>query len=386
MRISHLRLKNWRNFKSVDVNFENRMFIIGPNASGKSNFLDVFRFLRDIAKPSGGGLLKAVKERGGMPKLRCLAARSDPEISIYVKFEDNPKKNSDKPVEWEYSLSFKAESRGKRRILISKEVVKKNNEKIVKRPNSEDIKDNERLTQTFLEQVNANSEFRDIVEYFQSITYLHLVPQLLKNSMSSVNDGSGNDPFGLSFLERIAKTLEKTQKIRLGKIEKALQVAVPQLKELKFVRDKITGKPHLEARYDHWRPNAGWQREDQFSDGTLRLIGILWLLLEKDSLLLLEEPELSLNEEIVRKIPLLISKIQRKNKKRQMLISTHSKAMLEDKSIGLKEVIRLEPSETGSTIESLTEIDEELIKSGWTIADVVSDKIKPNNLEQLSLF
>ncbi|MCK5108938.1 MAG: AAA family ATPase [Methanosarcinales archaeon] len=53
MIVSHITLKNWRNFQSVDVDMGNRVFLVGPNASGKSNFLDVFRFLRDITKPGG---------------------------------------------------------------------------------------------------------------------------------------------------------------------------------------------------------------------------------------------------------------------------------------------------------------------------------------------
>jgi predicted ATPase len=64
------------------------------------------------------------------------------------------------------------------------------------------------------------------------------------------------------------------------------------------VRDE-TGQPHLKALYEHHRPKAGWQGEEQFSDGTLRLIGLLWSLLEGDSLLLLEEPELSLNQAVL---------------------------------------------------------------------------------------
>ena len=40
MRITHLNLTNWRNFKTVDAPFARRMFIVGPNASGKSNLLD----------------------------------------------------------------------------------------------------------------------------------------------------------------------------------------------------------------------------------------------------------------------------------------------------------------------------------------------------------
>src|SRR4030042_463685 len=83
MIVSHVKLRNWRNFTSVDVDLSDRAFLVGPNASGKSNFLDVFRFLRDIAK-SGGGLQKAVQDRGGLSKIRCLAARRDPHVEIEV--------------------------------------------------------------------------------------------------------------------------------------------------------------------------------------------------------------------------------------------------------------------------------------------------------------
>jgi putative AbiEii toxin of type IV toxin-antitoxin system len=60
-------------------------------------------------------------------------------------------------------------------------------------------------------------------------------------------------------------------------------------------QDENTGVPHLQVKFEHWRGIPSNQREDQFSDGTLRLIGMLWSLFTGDSLLLLEEPELSLN-------------------------------------------------------------------------------------------
>ncbi|WP_422412990.1 MULTISPECIES: AAA family ATPase [unclassified Endozoicomonas] len=65
-------------------------------------------------------------------------------------------------------------------------------------------------------------------------------------------------------------------------------------KGLRYIRNE-RGQPHLEAQYEHYRPNAGWQSEEHFSDGTLRLLGILWSLMEGMGVLLLEEPELSLH-------------------------------------------------------------------------------------------
>ncbi|MBP9654910.1 MAG: AAA family ATPase, partial [Rhodocyclaceae bacterium] len=75
MLITRLKLKNWRNFRDVEVKLGPRGYLIGANASGKSNLLDVFRFLRTIAQSEGGGLQKALKDRGGLTKLRSLHAR-----------------------------------------------------------------------------------------------------------------------------------------------------------------------------------------------------------------------------------------------------------------------------------------------------------------------
>lgn len=63
MYISRVKLYNWKNFRECDVRLSQRCFAVGANATGKSNFLDVFRFLRDIVK-EGGGLQAAVNVRG----------------------------------------------------------------------------------------------------------------------------------------------------------------------------------------------------------------------------------------------------------------------------------------------------------------------------------
>ena len=57
---------------------------------------------------------------------------------------------------------------------------------------------------------------------------------------------------------------------------------MPQLINLSDAKDDA-GAPHLDAIYARWRPNVGKQCEDQFSDGTLRLIGLFRTLLEGDS-------------------------------------------------------------------------------------------------------
>ena len=87
VKFSKIHVENWRNFTRVDVPLQQRMFLVGPNASGKSNLLDIFRFLRDLVRV-GGGLEKAVDDRGGVSRLRSLAARRNPDIVIDVQIEN----------------------------------------------------------------------------------------------------------------------------------------------------------------------------------------------------------------------------------------------------------------------------------------------------------
>ena len=384
MIVTKVELKNWRNFKSIVFDLADRTFVIGPNASGKSNLLDMFCFLRDVAQPSGGGLQKAVADRGGITKLRCLAARKDSEISIKVTLLQD---DNDQSICWQYHLAFKAESQGKRRVMISTEHVVRDDCEILSRPTKVDCEDEDRLTQTSLEQTNANQDFRKLASFFGNVHYLHLVPQLLKFSQKIGGNPIENDPLGQGFMERIARTPKHVRKSRLSKIEKALQAAVPQLRELQFKQEDDTGKPHLEARYEHWRPNAGWQREDQFSDGTLRLLALCWSLLDGDSLLLLEEPELSLNDAIVEKIPALISSIQRKSKsRRQVLISTHSNTLLKDPGIDARSVLVLRPATEGTTIVPLTDEDRIQIEAGFGVNDVLLAKTRSTVSDQLPLL
>lgn len=384
--ISKLKLQNWRNFKKIEVDLRDRVYVVGPNASGKSNLLDVFRFLRDVAKPKGGGLQRAVEARGGMAKLRCLLARRDPEVLIEVELAQK----IDTPCIWRYCLAFRSEGKGKQRVVISKERVEdlRSNAVLLDRPaNPEDQSDPERLTETSLEQVNANKDFREIAQFFASLTYLHLLPQLLKHAELGASALLEGDPFGQSFLERIAKTPERTRSNRLKKIETALKACVPNMRDLKFSRDSATGAPHLEALYEHWRPEAGWQREDQFSDGTLRLLGIMWSLLDGDSLLLLEEPELSLNESIVRQIPPLLWQMQRKARhRRQVFVTTHSEALLEHGSVEPRHVLRLVPSAEGTQILPATAQEIELIEAGYNVAEAMVRKPPLRQLDRLSIF
>lgn len=375
LRFTSLILANWRNFAQADTTLQRRVFLVGPNASGKSNFLDAFRFLRDLVV-DGGGLQEAVRRRGGVSNLRALSARRPSDVLVCAKIGDDTT-----PDIWTYEVEFTQDIR--QRSVLKREIVKKGSIVICERPDDDDQKDPELLTETHIEQTKANREFRTLAEFFASTRYLHLVPQLVREPDRSV--GRKDDPYGGDFLETVAKTNEKTRDAWLRRIRDALRVAVPQLTDMELWRD-VKGTPHLRGKYKHWRPQGAWQTEEQFSDGTLRLIGLLWAILQGTGPLLLEEPELSLHPEVVRYLPQMLARAQRRTG-RQIILSTHSSDLLRDDGIGVDEVLLLNPGAEGTSVSLASAIQDAktLLTGGMSLADIVVPHAKPQQAEQLLL-
>lgn len=371
----HLELQNWKNFRSVDTELGPRVFLVGPNASGKTNLQDAFRFLRDIV--DHGGLQGAVRLRGGVGPIRCLTARRESDISVRVKLG-----TADGPPVWDYGLTFNSEKNGQARVVSER--VAREGEEILRRPTDPDKADPALLSQTHLEQVTMNHKFRELAEFLSWVRYLHVVPHLIREPQRY--QGPSGDPFGADFIEQVATTRKNTREARLRKIERALKPAVPQLKDIQLQPDKA-GTHHLLGRYVHWRPKGAWQDERQFSDGTLRLVGLLWALLDGIGPLLLEEPELSLHPGVVRQIPQMLGRMVTRTG-RQIIVSTHSSELLSDSGIGLHEVRLLIPGAEGTDVRPASSFEQvrDLVDGGLTIADAVFPHTEPEGVEELPLF
>lgn len=379
---SKIEMKNWRNFKSANVALARRVFLVGPNAAGKSNFLDVFRFLRDLVT-EGGGLVSACnsRSRGGVGKLRSVYARSNPDIAIHVEVSST----DDGLPRWRYELGFGSTSAKDDSPAIRREAVfawqsASASFQLVRpaRPDTHDQADPVRLRQTLIQQTSENKDFRELAEFFESVHYLHLVPQLVREGQDPLPGTIGPDPFGRDLLDRMRNTNSKTRDARLRRIGEAVKLAVEPLENLELTSDS-KGRPHLQASFQNWRPRGVYQDERQFSDGTLRLIGLLWALQESGGPLLLEEPELSLHDAFVSRLAPFIARAQKRSGGRQVLLSTHSVGLLSDEAIGADEVIMIRPAKEGSEPVSggSQKAIRGLMEAGLTAAEAILPRTQP---------
>ena len=383
MRFSHIKLKNWRNFGEVDCDLPERAFIVGPNASGKSNFLDVFRFLRDIASM---GLEYAVEERDGFHKIRSLHATRNPDVEIEVDI-------SDKKTKWKYRISIekvKGGSKPRNPVQIKSEIIKKDGKEILRRPNKDDIDDPAQKKQSYLTLLTANKEFRPIVNFLKEVSYTHFLPQIIRNPELFPFPQGNDDTFGWRLIENVTKEKKPDIESRLRKISEALQIIVPQLKDLNLTEPDVRGRRHLECRFKHWRyGKVSKQNEKDFSDGTLRMIGLFWMLLEGKGLLLMEEPELYLHSSVIKKLPYLFYKVSHlQENRRQMIISTHSLELVQNQNgVQAEEILLVKPTQNGSRLIPLPKIPaiRALLEADLDYASIIEVETKPPEIDTQEL-
>lgn len=81
MLIKRLKASNFKSFAELEVELRPFNLVVGPNAAGKSSFLEIFRFWRDLATE---GLENAVSLQGGMTYLANLGT---PRVPVTLELE-----------------------------------------------------------------------------------------------------------------------------------------------------------------------------------------------------------------------------------------------------------------------------------------------------------
>ncbi len=79
--ITRLEVSNFKSFKHISIDLKKFNVIIGSNASGKSNFVQIFQFIRDIIQD---GLENAIQMQGGVEYLQNMKIKNSEPLSIKI--------------------------------------------------------------------------------------------------------------------------------------------------------------------------------------------------------------------------------------------------------------------------------------------------------------
>ena len=83
MPIQRVHVENFKSFSELDADLSQFNIVIGSNAAGKSNFIAVFRFLRDIATL---GIVNAIALQGGSEYIRNTKIGTDRDLAVKVTY------------------------------------------------------------------------------------------------------------------------------------------------------------------------------------------------------------------------------------------------------------------------------------------------------------
>jgi predicted ATPase len=88
MPIQQIHVENFKSFSELDIDLARFNIVIGSNAAGKSNFISIFRFLRDIAT---AGCVNAIALQGGADYLVNAKIGNTRDLIIRVSYvPDSP--------------------------------------------------------------------------------------------------------------------------------------------------------------------------------------------------------------------------------------------------------------------------------------------------------
>ena len=88
MPIQQVHVENFKSFSELDVDLSPFNVVIGSNAAGKSNFISIFKFLRDIARH---GLANALAMQGGQEYVRNAKIGHERDLAIRISYTPDQK-------------------------------------------------------------------------------------------------------------------------------------------------------------------------------------------------------------------------------------------------------------------------------------------------------
>ncbi|MFP4458522.1 MAG: AAA family ATPase [Candidatus Zixiibacteriota bacterium] len=380
MAIKRLKVSNFKSFNELDLELGDFNVLIGANASGKSNFVSIFEFLRDIAND---GLENAISLQGDADYLLNFNIKSSKELSFEIDFFENLNKkeyfNFEEPknsfyirtTESKYNISIDLKKLNVTKDILFqnfkcfKGISKKNNEMedyidsgsaIIENKEKLEVKldipkviDTEIIERIFsplykndlpkdkhiLENQNLYST--DLPTFIKNIAIYDFEPKSLKHA-SRLKAKAELEVNGGNLFLILKKILNDTKKKR--KFLNLLEYALPFIKgiEIRTFTDEALLLILEETYFDDIKIPPPLT-----SNGTIYIIALLVAIYMEDKpLVIIEEPEKNIHPHLIFK---LVEMLKDASRNKQIIISTHNPEIV--KYAGIENLFLVSRDENG---------------------------------------
>ena len=321
--LEKLWVKNYRSLGHVEVDFGDLTVLVGLNGSGKSNLIDVLRFVSDALLV---GLDIAVFKRMG--SLRRWSANGRPydvEIGLAIRTENFS-------AQYEFVLGTFNNRLGEYCVKRESCVVEKEGQtsefktedrKWVKKP--EWIHADIQSAALFLPILARIKPYQEVYDFLKGMSFYNIFPTALRERQKFVNpyplEGNGQN-FAVALFE-----LERHQSELAQKLKSAINFVLQEIEDYQI--DQAGGHMVVKLRHDYSENGqTPWFELAQESDGTLRMLGILMALYQEPprTIIALEEPELTVHSD---RIVRLWEEIEHASERSQIILTTHSPDLLD---------------------------------------------------------
>lgn len=359
MKLTHIAITNWRNFAHIEFDLSSRLFVVGPNSSGKTNLLGALRFLGDIGRR---GLVAASEDLGGPDRYFRSGADSaafvatfndtqnSTEFALFLRLMSEGSESTKRASAADQTLSFlmtdPLTGGLNDRYLNVHQTITAGGKKSAEEGECFPVEDEEaRRTR--------------VCQTLASIRYIHPNPKKM------LERADRYDPdHGTGFFQHAGRFSDQQLDAVVERIRPIMAAAVPEVPNLSYQRMGLgTEVVFYSDTPEHGA--KGVYSHEQFSEGTLRLLGMLFdlaTLPRATSIVLIEEPETFLQASVVRSLPSLLAEVAM-NRDVQMVISTHSPELIDSELVLPSQVLMLRSENGETTGELLSESNDPRIKA-----------------------
>lgn len=340
MKLTHFAAANWCNFAHIEFGMSSRVFIVGPNSSGKSNLLGALRFLSDIARY---GLAAATEDLGGLDRYVHSGADS---ASFVATFDD-----AGSSVE--YVLKFQRSASDGEGLMreggANEASALLPEDPLSSSPSWRVLSVRETVIVNDRDEFEGENDWQSkLRQVLAGIRYIHPNPKKM------LERADRYDPdHGTGFFQHAGRFSDQQLNAALDRIRPIMAAAVPEVPNLSYLRMGL-GTEVVFYSDTPERGARGVYSHERFSEGTLRLLGMLFglaTLPRTTSIVLIEEPEAFLQASVVRSMSSFLAEVAMTHDV-QMVISTHSPELIDSELVLPSQVLVLRP-EDGETVGEL---------------------------------